>query len=192
MDPSPLTHSPSHPRYTTILEFMTLRQFRFKLEAFGSVYCYNKTTDELKKVTSGFIYPNGIVVKHDDHGNPVKLIFAVTYNKNSPLWSFDIIGPCQIRNKQVWGSLPANSVVDGLELDEEGNLIVLEYESGTMYVFGPNGGSPMCRINLPFLNATNIVFTPNSNELYMTEHEFDGLWKIHWKHKGMKQYCETF
>ncbi|CAH1775577.1 unnamed protein product [Owenia fusiformis] len=157
-------------------------------EAFGSAYCYTKA-GEVIKVATGFKFSNGIAVQHNSNGIPVKLIVAETFH-NSSLWSFDIVGPGQVKNKQLWGTLPGNPGPDGMDFDEEGNLIVANHGSGTLDVFGPNGGEPICRIKCPFKHPSNVHFRPDSDELYVTEHEFHGLWKLKWKNKGMKQFCE--
>ncbi|CAH1787843.1 unnamed protein product [Owenia fusiformis] len=158
-------------------------------DPFGSVYCYNMTTNEIIKVATGFLYPNGIAVQHDSNGTPKKLIFGSSYNITAPLWSFDIVSPCQIENKQVWGNLPANGNINGIDFDEKGNLIVTLIDNGSslLFVFGPNGGTPTCQLKLPTTRATNIQFRPDSNELYITG---DALLKLRWKYNGMKQYCE--
>ncbi|CAH1787603.1 unnamed protein product, partial [Owenia fusiformis] len=156
-------------------------------EPFGSVYCYNRT-GELIKVSTGYVFPNGIAVQHNKDGTPMKLIFGVA--RNATLWSFDIVGHCQIEKKRVWGNLPANSIPAGMDFDEDGDLIVADYNSGHLYVFGPGGGAPVRVVKTPFVYVTNIQFRPNSTELYITENESNSLWKIQWKSKGMEQYCE--
>ncbi|CAH1802320.1 unnamed protein product [Owenia fusiformis] len=156
-------------------------------EPFGSVYCYNNTTDEMIKAATGFLYPNGIAVQHDTNGVPMKIIFGTSHNVTSPLWSFDIVGPCQIENKQLWGNLPANSYIDGMDFDKEGNLIVTDYVSSTLFVYGPDGGPPICQLKLPFKHVTNINFRPDSNELYITA---KSLWMLRWNSNGMERYCD--
>ncbi|CAH1787841.1 unnamed protein product, partial [Owenia fusiformis] len=145
------------------------------------------TTNGIIKVATGILYPNGITVQHDSNGTPKKLIVGAFSNITAPLWSFDIVGPCQLENKQVWGNLPAKSNIDGIDFDEKGNLIVTEHGSSMLFVFDPNGGAPTCQLKLPTTRATNIQFRPNSNELYITG---DALLKLQWKYKGMKQYWE--
>ncbi|CAH1781141.1 unnamed protein product [Owenia fusiformis] len=158
-------------------------------DPFGSVYCYNDATEELIKLTTGFLWPNGIAVQHDVDGTPKKLIFGESFNKNAPLWSYDIVGPCQIKNKQLWGNLPVNIISDGMDFDKEGNLIVAGYD-GFLHVFGPNGGAPICRIKCPFTEASNVHFKPGTNELYITQDSSQGVWKMQWRAKGMEQYCD--
>ncbi|CAH1787073.1 unnamed protein product [Owenia fusiformis] len=177
--------APTGPIFSTLENYTDSQE-----EPFGSVYCYNKTTDEIIKVTTGFLYPNGIAIQHDNNGTPKKLIFGESFNTTAPLWSYDIVSPCQVENKQVWGNLPSKSMPDGMDFDNEGDLIVTDYSSNYVYVFGPNGGAPICRLKCPFSAITNVHFRPNSTDLFITEREFHGLWKIQWKSEGMEQYCE--
>ncbi|CAH1787076.1 unnamed protein product [Owenia fusiformis] len=162
-----------------------LRQSRKK--PFGSVNCYNTTTNEIIKVATELIYPNGITVQHDSNGTPKKLIFGSSYNITAPLWSYDIVGPCQIENKRVWGNLPVGRLSDGMDFDTNGNLLVTDYKGGMIYVFDANGGGPLCQLKLPMKRTTNIEFRPNSNEIYITG---DALWKLDWKYNGTKRYWE--
>ena len=79
---------------------------------------------------------------------------------------------------------------DGMDFDEEGYLLVANWGSSHIEVYGPNGGDPVARIKCPFKNPSNVHFKPNSNEVYVTEHEFNGVWKFTWRAKGAKQWCE--
>lgn len=78
-----------------------------------------------------------------------------------------------------------------MDFDEEGNLIVTNHGGGHLEVFSPAGGDPVARIKCPFRQPSNVHFKPGTNIVYVTEHDFNGLWRFEWKHKGMKQYCET-
>ena len=77
-----------------------------------------------------------------------------------------------------------------MDFDEEGNLIVAHHAGGHLEVFNPTGGAPINRIKLPFKQPSNVHFRPDSNELYITEHDNDALWVTTWKCKGKKQYCD--
>ena len=74
-------------------------------EAFGSVYCYTKF-QKVKKVDTGYLFPNGIAVWPSTDGSPPVLIVAETETKT--LHAFDIAGPGEVCNKRVWGILPGN------------------------------------------------------------------------------------
>ena len=56
------------------------------------------------KVATGYLYPNGLAVKHSSEGKPQVLIVAETETKS--LWAFDITAPGKVTNKHLWGKLP--------------------------------------------------------------------------------------
>ncbi|XP_063421626.1 diisopropyl-fluorophosphatase-like [Mytilus trossulus] len=167
---------------------------RSNKEAFGSVYCVtNKHT--VIKVDTGYLFSNGIAVQHSLDGKPQKLIVAET--RTQSLWVYNILGPGAVGNKTLWGKLPECPSVDGvptgpdgMDFDEAGNLIVAHIRSGYLEVFGPEGGRPHTRIKCPFIKPSNLHFQPGTSTVYVTEHEFDGLWKFQWLRKGQPQYCE--
>ncbi|XP_013398179.1 diisopropyl-fluorophosphatase-like [Lingula anatina] len=157
-------------------------------EPFGSVYCMT-ASEEVIKVDTGYYFSNGIAVQHTDDGRPKKLIVAETFTRK--LWSYDIKGPGQVENKQLWGTLPGEQGgPDGMDFDEVGNLIVANHGNGHLEVFGPLGGHPIYRIKCPFSMPSNVHFKPNSCLVFVTEHTYHGLWKFEWKYKGKAQYCE--
>ncbi|WAR23310.1 DFPA-like protein [Mya arenaria] len=144
-------------------------------EPFGSVYCLTKD-QTLIRIDGDLRFPNGIAVQHAADGRPSKLIVAETPTKL--LWQYDIEGPAKVGKRTVWGKLP-------------GNLLVANWGGGHLEVFSSNGGDPKARIQCPFSKPSNVHFQPGSNTVYVTEHQFHGLWRFDWKCKGMKQYCET-
>ena len=79
---------------------------------------------------------------------------------------------------------------DGMDFDDKGNLLVAHWGSGHIEVFSPDGGSPVKRVPCPFQKPSNIHFEPKSQTVYVTEHEFHGLWKFEWETCGMPQFCE--
>ena len=76
-----------------------------------------------------------------------------------------------------------------MDYDEEGFLLVANWGSGHLEVFDPRGKLTE-RIKCPFANLSNLQFKPNSSQVFVTEHEFDGLWRFNCSCKGQKQYCE--
>lgn len=77
-----------------------------------------------------------------------------------------------------------------MDFDEEGNLLVANWGSSHIEVFGPNGGDPIYRIKCPFDRPSNLHFKPNTNQVYVTEHDKHAVWMFEWRHRGRKQYCE--
>ena len=79
---------------------------------------------------------------------------------------------------------------DGMDFDAEGNLLVANWGSGHLEVFGPDGGYPKQRIRCPFRCPSNLHFRPGSEQVLVTEHENHALWQFQWKCPGRKEYCE--
>ena len=77
-----------------------------------------------------------------------------------------------------------------MDFDEEGNLLVANWGSSHLEVFGSSGGDPVARILCPFDKPSNLHFRPDSTVVYVTEHTSNGLWWFEWKCKGMKQFCD--
>ncbi|XP_045157720.1 diisopropyl-fluorophosphatase-like [Mercenaria mercenaria] len=159
-------------------------------EPFGSVYCLTKD-QKLVRIEGNLRFPNGIAVLHTDDGKPSKLIVAETPTKL--LWQYDIKGPGEVGERSIWGKLPGDHEggPDGMDFDEHNNLIVANWGGGHLEVFCSTGGDPVTRIKCPFDKPSNVHFKPGSSTVFVTEHQFNGLWKFEWKHKGKKQYCET-
>ncbi|XP_029641994.1 diisopropyl-fluorophosphatase [Octopus sinensis] len=157
-------------------------------EPFGSVYCY--TNGEMIKIDTGLQFPNGIAVLHLNDGQPQKLIVAETPTKR--LWSYDIEAPGKVSNKKVWATIPGDHEggADGMDFDNDNNLLVANWGSGHIEVFNSEGGNPIQRIKCPFVKPSNIHFKPRSKTLYVTEHENHAVWKFDWYRNGKMQYCE--
>jgi len=66
------------------------------------VYCHTNGT--IIKVDTGYLFSNGLAVKHTENGIPQLLIVAETHTKT--LWSYDIISPGKVIKKHSWGKLP--------------------------------------------------------------------------------------
>ena len=89
--------------YMYVYMYVTLIRYRAFQAPFGSVYCYT-STGEMKLVSTGYWFPNGIAVQHSKSGQPKLLIVAET--KSKTLWSFDIKSNGEIENKRVWATVP--------------------------------------------------------------------------------------
>ena len=83
-----------------------------------------------------------------------------------------------------------NSGADGMDFDENDNLLVAHIRSGFIDVYGPNGGEPHTRIKCPFSKPSNLHFKNNSTSVFVTEHENHALWRFEWIRKGKSQYCD--
>ncbi|XP_041358416.1 diisopropyl-fluorophosphatase-like isoform X2 [Gigantopelta aegis] len=157
-------------------------------EPFGSIYCVTNQ-GVVVKIDTGFLFPNGIAVLHDDDGCPKTLIVAETPTKR--LWGFDIVGSGRVDNKRIWGQLSGDfRGPDGIDFDKHNNLLVTYQRSGSIEVFPPGGGWPVKSIRCPFTCPSNLHFRPGSRDVYVTEHQYDGLWRFEWECGGKPQMCD--
>ena len=102
----------------------------------------------------------------------------------------DLPEPGNAANKRVWGKLPGDHAggPDGIDFDCEGNLLAANWGGGAIEVFDPTG-KPVDRIETPFKKPSNVHFNgPGSKELFITEHDENGLWRTTWHHAGQTQY----
>lgn len=157
---------------------------------FGSVYCYTNQK-KMVRIDTGLRFPNGIAVLHSPDGRPRTLIVAETPTKS--LWPYEIEGPGKVRDRKLWGKLPGDleGGPDGMDFDEDNNLLVAHWGSGFLEVFGSEGGSPHTRIKLPFAKVSNLHFKKGTKEVYVTEHDGHGLWRFEWQRPGKLQYCDN-
>ncbi|KAK3090074.1 hypothetical protein FSP39_008960 [Pinctada imbricata] len=140
--------------------------------------------------------PAGEIAPHPyrrsfETGSPKTLIVAETPTKT--LWAYDIKGPGELGPKSKWGKLPGTleGGPDGMDLDEEDNLLVAHWGSGHIEVFGRDGGEPHTRIKCPFDRPSNLHFKKGTKTVYVTEHDSHALWKFDWKRGGKPQFCDT-
>ena len=77
-----------------------------------------------------------------------------------------------------------------MDLDKGGNLLVAHWGSGHIEVFSPEGGTPAQRITCPFQKPSNVHFVPGGKTVYVTEHDYNGLWKFDWTEYGMPQFSD--
>ncbi|XP_067933592.1 diisopropyl-fluorophosphatase-like [Watersipora subatra] len=161
-------------------------------EPFGSLYCYSRE-GVMKRIDSGYRFPNGVAVQYDGP-DAINLIVAETPCKT--LWSLpftrDNEENVDVSQKKVFGSCLGSHEggPDGMDFDSEGNLLVANWGSGYLDVFGKSGGQPHSRIKLPFERVSNLHFQPKDKEVYVTEHDSHGLWCFTWLYPGAPQYCE--
>jgi sugar lactone lactonase YvrE len=86
----------------------------------------------------------------------------------------------------------ATSGADGMDFDEDDNLLMAHIRSGFIDVYAPNGGTPHQRIKCSFAKPSNIHFRKDTNTMYVyTEHENHGLWKLNGS-EGVNRTIVTF
>ena len=146
---------------------------------------YVRLRDEhVIKLDDGFAFSNGLAVSADDR----MLVVAETFSKS--LYAYDIEGPGRLSKKRLWAKLPGEhrGGPDGMDFDSQGNLLVANWGGGAIEVFD-TFGQHIDRIELPFKQPSNLHFAgPGSNELYVTEHNTNAVWRLDWDNAGQMQY----
>lgn len=137
----------------------------------GSVTTYN--AQQLHSVTE----PNGIEYIEE------KKQLLICFSGSSKVFSYDVGDDGKISNRKDWANVP---VPDGLTLDEKGNVYIASYGSGTIHVFGPNGGTAIGKIKVgsgAAGNTSNCVFGgPGNKTLFITGN--GGAYKVQLKVAG--------
>ena len=100
---------------------------------------------------------------------------------------FSVISLCKIHEIFLSGDFRGP---DGMDFDEHNNLLVTYQTSGSIEVFPPGGGEPTESIRCPFARPSNLHFRPRSRQVYVTEHNFHGLWRFQWDFCGKLQMCD--
>lgn len=130
----------------------------------GRIY-YVDATRRLYKVAEDLSYPNGILVRPDGK------TLLVSESGTSQILSYRIETPGTVSSQGVFATLPRKEgrvAVDGLCLDEAGNLYVAYYGMGEVHVLDPHG-TVVRRYPAGNLTASNVVFGGSHLEqLYVT------------------------
>lgn len=114
----------------------------------------------------------------------IKLLKMVLWLTLAVLFSVSLSWVCLLTGDLEGGP-------DGMDFDEDNNLLVAHWGSGFLEVFGSEGGSPHTRIKLPFAKVSNLHFKKGTKEVYVTEHDGHGLWRFEWQRPGKLQYCDN-
>jgi gluconolactonase len=152
----------------------------------GEVFC--RTRDgAVTRLDQGFAFCNGIAVGHDDR----TLIVAETWTKK--LFAYDITAPGVVHNRRLFATLTGNHIggPDGIDFDTDGNLLVTNWGGSCIEVF-EHGGKRIETIQTPFKKPSNLHFGgPDHRELWVTEHEFMGVWKTRWRNPGLVRFPDV-
>ncbi len=151
----------------------------------GELFC-RALDGEVTRIDGGYQFCNGIAVTGDDS----TLIIAETPTKS--LWAYDIEGPGKAVDKRLWGKLPGDleGGPDGMDFDEDGNLLATHWGSGAIEVFDPDGNWKES-IETPFERPSNVHFVGEDRQtVYVTEHDDNALWSFRWDRPGQAQYCD--
>jgi gluconolactonase len=146
----------------------------------GEVFC-RLVSGEVICIDQGYAFPNGVAVSAGD----TMLVVAETFTKR--LWAFDLAAPGQVRESRVFATLSGDhrGGPDGIDFDEQGNLLAANWGGGAVEVFDPSG-QPIDKILTPFAQPSNIHFGGDDGRtLIITEHTNNAVWKTTWRHRGL-------
>jgi sugar lactone lactonase YvrE len=116
------------------------------------------------------------------------LIVAETFTKK--LHGFRLGSPGEVKERFLFATLSGDHPdgPDGIDFDEQGNLIATNLGVGTLDVFLPDGALKT-HGTLPFRDPSNVHFAgPGSRTLLITEHTYHGLWQTEWECAGQRQF----
>ena len=146
----------------------------------GEVFC-RLLDGQVIRVDEGYAFCNGIAVAADDR----TLIVAETFTKR--LWAFDLVRPGDARNKRLFATLSGDhrGGPDGVDFDQQGNLLAANWGGGAIEVFDP-AGRALEKIVTPFSQPSNLHFGGGDGRtLYVTEHSNNAIWRTTWRYPGM-------
>jgi len=144
--------------------YVTAPADREEDRAAGSRIFYVDSARQVREVASGFVYPNGIVVRPDGRA------LLVDDGGTNAVYRFDIVGPGDLRNQTLFASLPdsGRAYPDGMTLDAAGRLYVAHYGVGLVEVLAPDGRL-LRRYPAGNQLASNVAFGgPGLGDLFVT------------------------
>ena len=147
----------------------------------GCVYCVT-ARGEVRRVTGGLAYPNGIALSADER----KLYVVETYTHS--VWEYPLQAAGEVGERRLYGRLEGGTGPDGMAFDEHGVLYVANFGAGNIAVFEPGGGTPRY---LPAGDErpTNVAFGgPQGTTLYITGAADNKVLKVESGVKGQRLY----
>jgi len=148
----------------------------------GEVFV-RKADGTVLRIDQGFAFCNGLAINEKEN----QLIVAETWTKK--LWAYDVSRDCRTSNKRLFAQLPGDhrGGADGIDFDEEGNLLVAHWGSGGLDYLAPDG-TLIQQIKTPFQSPSNVHFGgPDGRTLIVTEHTHNGVWEARWHCRGVQR-----
>ncbi|WP_134090857.1 SMP-30/gluconolactonase/LRE family protein [Olivibacter sp. XZL3] len=153
------------------------------LDAADTYVCCYKQDGQLLIVAKSLRYPNGLAFTPD--GNQLVIAETAKHRLWIGTWHSET---ASWQNPRIFANTGGPIGPDGIAFDDEGNLYVAVYGSGSIRVFDPTG-STIERIPLPGNNPTNCAFDPSGKlGLIVTEAEKGQLLQLNRRAKGAIRY----
>ena len=145
-------------------------------EGTGNLWLIN-TNGEVVLLESGMGTTNGVEVSADEK----KLYVNESVQRN--IWVYDILDDGQVSNKKLFYHFDEHGM-DGMRVDEKGNLYVARYGAGQIAVLSKNGKLKR-NIELKGKFPTNVAFGgPKGKTLYVTMQKRGMLEQVRVRHTG--------
>ena len=145
-------------------------------EGTGNLWLIN-TRGEVVLLESGMGTTNGVEVSADEK----KLYVNESVQRN--IWVYDIQEDGQVGNKRLFYHFDEHGM-DGMRVDEKGNLYVARYGAGQIAMLSKKGKLKR-NIDLTGKFPTNVAFGgPTGNTLYVTMQKRGMLERFGVRHKG--------
>jgi gluconolactonase len=143
--------------------------------------CYLGADRAVRRLHSGFSFPNGIGISPDGR------TLVVAESIGGKLHAFEIRAPGKLGPPRVYAELGADAVPDGLAFDAAGFALVAGHSSGKLFVVPPGGGSPVRALEFEDPQVTNVCFGgPDRRTLYVTEAGLGRVVALEWERPGLE------
>jgi gluconolactonase len=153
------------------------------LNPIGQLF-YRDAGGNFKKIVSGLMFPNGVVLSPDE-----KMLYIDEWAANRIL-AVPVVAPGVLNTgwSYVFATLHGGHGPDSMTADSAGNVYVAHYGAAEILAFAPNGDY-FGAIRLPAgagNNPTNLAF--HKGYLYITESEKGEIWRVKAKIPGIQLY----
>ncbi|MCD6234193.1 MAG: SMP-30/gluconolactonase/LRE family protein [Candidatus Marinimicrobia bacterium] len=134
----------------------------------GCIYMLNPETEEIKLLTGGLAFPNGIAVGPEGEN---------LYVCESALNRITVLSLKNPEEREVLVKLPGGDP-DGIEFYDDKTLLVAHFGNGKMYSIDIVTKTVTDSLELPGKRVTNCVISPDKKSLYITETVTNALYKL--------------
>jgi gluconolactonase len=143
--------------------------------------CYLGADRAVRRLHSGFSFPNGIGISPDGR------TLVVAESIGGKLHAFEILGPGRLGAPRLYSSLGPGVIPDGLAFDAAGFVLVAGHSNGKVLVVPPGGGNPVQSLELEDPGVTNVCFGgPDLRTLYVTEADLGRVVALEWERPGLE------
>ncbi len=146
----------------------------------GRIFYYDFNSQKVKLVADSLAFPNGMAI------SPINKKLFVSESAKNRIVNFDISKNGILENKKEFIKLPGGDP-DGLEFDNDGNLLVAHFGTGTLFIVSPEG-KILQRIKTPGKKPSNLEFGGTDlKTLFLTEDETNSIYKLKINTKNCKK-----